>query len=69
MRGQILKRGAQIWAVGLVLTFAGLAVVVGGWILLITLGAPALSAVAITFGIGVVVAGAIGGVMRWLAQG
>jgi len=52
-----------------VLTLAGLAVVVGAWVLLITLGAPALSAIAITFGIGVLVAGGVGGVMRWLAQG
>lgn len=69
MRDKILIRGSQIWAVGLVFTLTGLAVVVGAWVLLMTLGAPALSAVAITFGVGVIVAGGIGGVMRWLSQG
>lgn len=69
MRGKILKRGSQLWAVGLVLVFAGLAGVVGVWLLLIALGAPPLSVLVITFGAGMIVAGGVGEVMRWLAHG
>lgn len=63
-----MNRGVQVWAVGLVLTLAGMALAAGVWLAAVVYGAPALSALAIGLGVALLVGAAIGGVMRWLAD-
>jgi hypothetical protein len=62
----VAPRAVNVWAVGLLLTFVGMAVAVGVWFAAVALGAPALGALAIAIAAGLVIGAAIGSVLRWL---
>jgi hypothetical protein len=62
-----VDRGVQVWAVSLLLTLVGMVLTVGVWWAAVVLGAPALTALAIGFGVALLVGAVIGGVMWWLA--
>jgi hypothetical protein len=52
----------------LVLTLAGMALAVGAWAVAAAYGAPPLISIAIAFGVAVLVAVAVGSLVRWLAD-
>jgi hypothetical protein len=67
LRGGIVNRGAEVWAVSLVLTLVGMALAVGAWAVSASYGAPPLSSIAIALGVAVLVGSAIGRLIRWFA--
>lgn len=59
-KGSGVDRGVQVWAVSLVLTLVGMVLTVGVWAVAAANGAPPLSAIALTFGVAVLVGASIG---------
>ncbi|MDZ4870395.1 MAG: hypothetical protein SGI91_23975 [Alphaproteobacteria bacterium] len=63
-----MNRGVQVWAVSLVLTLVGMVLTVGVWALAVAYGAPPLIAIALAFGVAVLLGALVGVLMRWLTD-
>jgi len=62
-----VNRGAEAWAVVVVLTLLGMVLAVGAWALSAAFGAPPWASIAIAFGVALLIGVAIGRLTRWFA--